>query len=212
MSDLKVSVRASAVSLALSGLLVAAGTPWHPSILDRPLDQVVRGFGAWTLLHALAVVAVILTIVGAAGLVAAHEGRMGRLGQVGLLVTVVGVVMTAALSATEAIAFPVLADRAPTLLAIDGPLLRSPLFIGSGVLALGWPLGLALIGLAAARSQVFGRSPGVLLAVSGPLFLALGGPFVPVAGALSAVLFGVAQMWWGWLMWRSAVVPEQIPA
>jgi hypothetical protein len=71
---------------------------------------------------------------------------------------------------TEAIVFPVLADGAAQgLLAVDGPPLRSPVFVGSGVLALGWPLGLALIGLAAARSQVFGRLPGVLLAVSGPL-------------------------------------------
>jgi hypothetical protein len=67
-------------------------------------------------------------------------------------------VPTAALSASEAIVFPVLADRAPTLLAIDGPLLSSP-----------------------------------------------EGPFVPVAGALSAVPFGITQIWWGLLMWRSAV-------
>ena len=148
----------------------------------------------------------------AVGLVAAHGGRLGRLGQAGLIVEVVGVVMTAALAAIEAIVFPVLADRAPTLLAIDGPLLGSPLFIGAGVLALGWPLGLALLGLAAARSRVFDRSPGILLAVSGPLFLGLEGPFVPVVGGLSAVLFGVAQMWWGLLLWRSAVVPEPTAA
>jgi hypothetical protein len=212
MSGLRVSVRASAVSLAVSGLVVAAGTPWHPNIFDRPVDQVVREFGAWTFLHAIAVVTVVLALFGAAGLVAAHRGRLGRLGQAGLIVEVVGVVMTAALSATEAIVFPVLADRAPTLLAVDGPLLSSPLFIGAGVLALGWPLGLALLGLAAARSGVFGRPPGILLAISGPLFLGLEGPFVPVAGALSAVLFGIAQIWWALLMWRSAVGPEPTAA
>lgn len=187
----------------MSGALIASGTPWHPSIFDRPIDQVVRGFGPWALLHAIAIVVVILALVGAAGLVAAHEGRLGRPGQVGLVVTLVGVVATAALVGTEAIAFPALADRAPALLTLDGPLLSSPLFIGIGLLALGWPLGLATLGLAAARSRVFGRSPGVLLAVSGPLFLALAGPFVPVAGALSAGLFGAAQIWWGWLMWRA---------
>lgn len=208
MSDVRVSMRASAVSLAVSGLVVAAGTPWHPNIFDRPVDQVVRGFGAWTLLHAIVAAAVILALFGASGLVAAHHGRLGWLGQTGLIIEVVGVVMTAALALTEAIAFPVLADRAPTLLAIDGPLLRSPLFIGAGVLALGWPLGLAVLGFAAARSRVFDRPPGILLAVSGPLFLALEGPFLPIAGALSAVLFGVTQIWWGSLLWRSALLPE----
>ncbi len=78
--------------------------------------------------------------------------------------------------------------------------------------ALGWPLGLALLGLAAARSRVFDRPPRILLAVSGPLFLGLEGPFLPIAGALSAVLFGVAQMWWGLLLWRSAGVPEPTAA
>jgi hypothetical protein len=207
MSNLQISVRASAVSLAVSGLLVAVATPWHPSIFDRPIDEVVRGFAPWIALHLLAVVAVILAVIGAAGLVAAHDGALGRLGEVGLLVTLVGVTLTAALAATEAIVFPVLADQAPAMLAIDGPLLRSPLFIAMGVLALGWPLGLAMLGVAAARSRVFGRWPGVLLAVSGPLFLALEGPFVPVVGVLSALLFGAAQMWWGWLMWQSAAVP-----
>ncbi len=48
---------------------------------------------------------------------------------------------------------------------------------------------------------------GILLAVSGPVFLGLAGPFVPVAGALSAVLFGGAQMWWGMLLWRADAVP-----
>src|SRR5207249_23863 len=110
MSGLRVSVRASAVSLAVSGLVVAAGTPWHPSIFDRPVDQVVRGFAAWALLHTIAVAAVILALFGAVGLVAAHGGRLGRLGQAGLIVEVVGVVMTAALAAIEAIVFPVLAD------------------------------------------------------------------------------------------------------
>jgi hypothetical protein len=207
---IQVSVRACAVSLALSGLIVVGALPWHPSIFERPIDQVVHGFGAWTLLHVLAVVVVVLALIGAAGLVAVHDGHMGRLGQAGLVVTLVGVVGTAALTATEAIVFPVLADRAPTLLAIDGPLVRSPLFIATGVLALGWPLGLAILGLAAAKSRVFGRAPGIVLAVSGPLLVGLEGPFVPIAGVLSGVLFGIAQVWWGWLLWRSATGPEPI--
>lgn len=204
MNDLPVPMRTAAVSFGISGVIVAAATPWHPSIFARPVDEVVRGFGGWTLLHLLAMVAVILALLGAAGVVAAHSGRLGRLGQVGLIVTVVGVVVTASVAAIEALVFPVLASSAPTLLALDGPLLTSPLLIAVGVLALGWPLGLALLGLAAARSRVFPRAPGLLLALSGPLFLALEGPFVPVLGLVSAVVFGVAQLWWAVLLWHSA--------
>ena len=205
-------MRGSAVSLAVSGLLVAAVAPWHPSIFDRPVHEVVQGFGAWTLLHATLVAAPVLALFGAAGLVAAHEGRLGRLGQIGLIIEVVGVVATSALAAIEAIVFPELADHAPALLAVDGPLLASPLFIGFGLLALGWPLGLSLLGLAAARTDVFDRPPGILLAVSGPMFLALAGPFVPVAGALATVIFGGTQVWWGLLLWRAAPMPATTPA
>lgn len=203
---LQVSVRGSAVSLAVSGVLVAAVAPWHPSIFDRPVDQVVHEFKGWTLLHTSLVAAVILALFGAAGLVAAHESRLGRLGQLGLIIEVVGVVTTAALAATEATVFPLLADHAPALLAVDGPLLTSPTFIVLGVLALGWPLGLSLLGLAAARSDVRSTSPGYLLAVSGPLFLALAGPFLPIVGVLSTMVFGIAQVWWGLLLWQAAPI------
>jgi hypothetical protein len=159
-------------------------------------------------LHAIGVLVFILALIGAAGLVAVHHGRLGRLGPVGLFVTLVGVFGAVSLSAVEAIVFPVLADRAPELLAFNGPL-ASPLFIAAGVLALGWPLGLAILGFAAARARVFPRAPGILLAISGPAFLALAGPFVPIAGVLSAVVFGASQIWWGWLMWRTAR-PEPI--
>jgi hypothetical protein len=204
---LQVSARWSAVSLAVSGFLVATVAPWHPSIFDRPVHQVVQGFGVWTVLHVTLVVAPVLALFGAAGLVAAHEGRLGRWGRVGLVVEVVGVVATAALAALEAVVFPVLADRAPALLAVGGPLLGSPLLVGLGVLALGWPLGLSLLGLASARSGVFGRAPGLVLAGSGPIFLTFAGPFVPIAGALSTVVFGASQVWWGVLLWRAPGLP-----
>ena len=77
------SARSSSLALATSGLLVAAGAPWHPSIVNRPVDEVVRFWGAWTAFHVIAVAAIILALVGAAGLVGAHGGRLGHLGQVG---------------------------------------------------------------------------------------------------------------------------------
>jgi hypothetical protein len=137
MNDLRVPARTAAVSFGISGLLVAAATPWHPSIFARPVDEVVHGFGAWTLLHLLLMVAVVLALFGAAGLVGAHSGRLGRLGQVGLVVTVVGVVAAASVAAIEAVVFPVLASSDPTLLALSGPLLTSPILVALGILALG---------------------------------------------------------------------------
>jgi hypothetical protein len=146
MSSLRVSVRGAAICLGFSALLVAVTLPWHPSIFAYPVDEVVRGFAAWTALHAIATLALILAVVGASGLVAVHDGRLGRLGSLGLIITVVGSVGATSVLGIEAIVFPILAERAPELLALDGPPLTSPLFIGAGLCAHGWPLGLAVRG------------------------------------------------------------------
>ena len=205
VADLPVSLRASGCALIVSGLLVAAVTPWHPDILDRSVARVVRAEPSWAFIHVATVVAVVLSLYGAVGLVAAHRGRLGRLGRVALVVEAAGVVMTASLAMTEALVFPAAATRVPSRIAVGGPVLASSLFVGAGILALGWPLGMSLLGLASARAAHHGKVPGVLLAISGPLFLALAGPFVPVAGTVAAVLFGGVQAWWGVLVVRSAV-------
>src|SRR3954464_9882876 len=123
MRGVRVPARGSAVALAVSGLIVAVVTPWHPSIFERPVDEVVQGFGAWTLIHVTLVAGVVLALFGAAGLVVVHQGGLGRLGQVALIIEVIGVVATAALAASEAVVFPVLAVHARALLALHGPLL-----------------------------------------------------------------------------------------
>jgi len=214
MGTIEVPMRTCASCFVVAGALVAIVTPWHPNILDRPVAEVVRGFDAWALLHVVTAAAVALSFAGGVGMVAAHRGRLGRLGQVGLCILFVGVVLTASLSLTEAIVFPAAARRLPSLVAVHGPVLGSALFYAAGVLGLGWPLGLALLGLGAARARVFRRDAGVLLVVSGPIFLLLAGPFVPVAGALACVVFGLSQVWWGAIIWRSAhgpALPADLP-
>lgn len=207
MAVLQVPVRASAISLVLSGVVLAVLLPFHPSIFDRPVSEVVRETAVWTPLHLAALAAFILDFLGAAGIVAVHGGRLGRLGQAGLVAILIGLVAGSAVMALEAIAFPILADTAPELLALGGPLLGSPLALLLGVLTLGWALGLVLIGAAAARARVFPRAAGVLLAVTAAAFILLAGPFVPVAGELSGVVFGAAHVWWGLLLWRAVSHP-----
>jgi hypothetical protein len=213
MAMLRVSLRLSAVSFAVTGVLLIAVTLVHPSIFDRPISDVVLESAAWWVpAHLAGLVVFVLTVFGAAGIVAAHGDHMGRLGHAGLVVTLVGAGCTGALAAVEAVVFPVLAERAPDLLRLDGPLVASWPLAVVGVAALGWFLGLAMIGAAAARCSVFPRAAGVLLAVSSVLFLAFEGPFVPVLGLLAGVLFGAVQIWWGWLLGKADDGPSQMPS
>lgn len=203
MFTVQVPIRVSAASMAVSGLLVAVATPMHPDILTAPLSEVVEATTNWTPLHVSYLLSIVLAFVGACGLVAVHRNRLGKLGQAALAASLAGAVSGSAIMALEAIAFPILAARDPELLALDGPLLTSPATIGLEIFILGWPLGLALLGAAGARAHVFPPAAGILLAVSGPAYLALAGPFVPILGVLSGVALGAAQAWWGWMMWRS---------
>jgi hypothetical protein len=128
---------------------------------------------------------------------------MGRLGRIGLLITLVGAFGGMALAALEALAFPVMAESTPELLAIDGPIFASWQFVLLAAMALGWAVGLSLIGLSAMRAGRYPRAAGLLLAIAGPAWLLLAGPFVPVAGILASLLFGGIQVWWGVLLWRT---------
>jgi hypothetical protein len=80
MASLQVPVRVSAVSLAVSGLYSAVSVPLHPSILNQPIDEVVRNTPVWVALHLFAVLVFVLSVIGSAGIVAIHEGRLGRPG------------------------------------------------------------------------------------------------------------------------------------
>jgi hypothetical protein len=188
-------VRWSGRGLVLSGLFTLP-VAWHPNIFDTgfvtPSLEPVWGAG-----HATGLLVVVLTLLALAGTAARLGDRTGRLGAVGMVLAVVGLVVTAALAALEAFAFPVLAREAPELLDLDGPLLGSATIRAVGGVALLWFVGLALVGLVAERSGAFPRGAGALLAVGAVAFAAFEGPFVPVLGPLSVLLFAVGQAWFG---------------
>lgn len=188
--------------MGVGGALLALALPWHPDILQGPMGETVRAFPAWTVLHLAGAVGAALSLVGTTGVVLAHHGRLGRTGWLGLLLTALGAAATSTLFMIEAVTFPLLAEHAPQLLGLDGPLAGSWLLLGIAAVSPGWPLGLSLIGVAASRAGAFRRGGGVLLAVSGLAFVALYVPLVPVVGPLAAVAFGAAHLYWGRLLWR----------
>ena len=193
-------VRWSGAGLILSGLLILPVVA-HPDIFETGFVAASRS-PFWAPGHAAGLLVAALSVVGLAGLAARAGPRLGRLGAAGAVLAVVGLVVTASLAALEAFAFPVLAEEAPALLDIDGPLLGSVPVRAVGVLALLWFVGLALVGFAIERAGVLPRGAGALLAVAAVAFAAFEGPFVPVLGQLSVVLFAAAYAWVGWALFR----------
>jgi hypothetical protein len=190
----------------VSGLLILP-VIGHPDIFETGFVEASLG-AFWMPGHAAGLLVAVLSILGLAGLAVRHGTRLGVLGAVGMVLTVVGLVVTASLAALEAFAFPVLAREAPALLDIDGPLLGSVTIRAIGGLALLWFVGLALVGVAIERAAVLPRGAGALLAVAAVAFVALEGPFVPVLGQLSVLVFAAAHGWVGWALVRDRRRPE----
>jgi hypothetical protein len=188
-------IRWSGLGLVASGLLTLP-VMWHPDIFDVGFAEASRA-SFWGPGHAAGLLVVVLTLLALAGWAARLGPRVGRLGAVGAVLAVVGLVVTAGLSAVEAFVFPVLAREEPALLDLDGPLLGSLAIRGVGGLALLWFVGLALVGVASERSGVLPRGTGWGLAAGAAAFAAFEGPFVPVLGPLSVILFAAAQAWFG---------------
>jgi hypothetical protein len=188
-------IRWSGLGLVASGALTLP-VVWHPDIFDTGFATASRG-AFWGPGHAAGLLVVILFLLALAGWGAAHGRRVGPLGAVGAVLTVVGLVATAGLASVEAFVFPVLARESPALLDLDGPLLGSAAVRAVGGLALLWFVGLACVGIASERAGVLPRGRGWLLAAGAVSFAAFEGPFVPVLGPLSVVLFAAAQAWFG---------------
>lgn len=208
---LRVSLRGTGIAMALSGLVLMALVPLHPTILgDRKIAAVVLDTGSWRAIHVGLALSSVLGLFGAVGIVAAHGGRLGRLGQHALVATIVGTITTACVAYIEATTFPVIAGTAPGLLDFDGPILGSVLLRAMAAPALGYPLGFAALGVAAARVGVHQRAGRALMATALG-FAAFEGLFVPVLGVLSTVAFSAAQVWWGWLLWQADASSLEAP-
>lgn len=202
MATLEIPLRPAGVALGTSGLTWAMATPFHPSIFTDDVARVVRDTNGWVPMHLAILVGAVLAILGAGGLAAAHGDDLGPHRGAVLMLTITGAVIVAAAMAAEAVVFPILAERAPELLDLDGPLLGSWLLRATVIAGGAYPIGLALLGILVARARLDPRG-GRFLAWSVVGFVALGGPFVPVLGTVATAAFAAAHVRLGWTLWRA---------
>ncbi len=200
MAELRVPLRLCAAAFVAMALWFAVLVPLHPNILSGDIADAVHGSGTWRLTHATMFMVGIASVFAAGGIVSVHGARFGRSGQVLLAVTIVSAFATAAAGVLEATVFPLLARTSPDTIAFDGPLVTSNLFRALTGPWLLLPLEFAFFGLLARRAGDHVNAGGAL-ALTGVLFFAFGMWFVPVIGPISCVLFGLALVWWGRILW-----------
>jgi hypothetical protein len=166
-------------------------------ILSTPFTIDASLFLAWALLLVMAL----------PGLYLRQATRAGALGFVGFVLLSLGLLLGGVAFATiQVTIFPYLAQSAPKLLPSNGtgPDAGFLLWIFGPLLLL--TVGSILLGIATMRARVFPRWTGILLLISGVLYLLsiphIPSPFGDVISFASNVVFFVALAWCGYLLMR----------
>jgi len=177
--------------LILFGVLPIVMLPTSEPLIEWVLDA------DWSLLNGLALIMTVLTPLALVSLYSSQVEESGRLGFIGFLMVFIGSVLFSSVQFDEALLWRILADEAPALLDLAGPMFTSPGFSTTyllmGVLYI---LGFILFAIASIRSGVFPRAATVLLIIGVPLFA--GGFFLPqLLRTVGAVLAGLGLVWMG---------------
>lgn len=196
-------IRWAGLAAIAAGLLFALGPlirPGAPTSRDVDLTAYAAGVLVVYVGHAV-------TLLGLVGLFARQVGRGGPPLVVGFLLTFLGTALGLIPAAVEAILFPYLTsigemERATTA-GEDPP----AAFIAMTMLpALMRLIGYVMFGVAIARIGVLPRAAGLLVAVGGPLFVFLSGPWIagqPLSRP-GGLLLGAGLVWLGSALWADA--------
>lgn len=198
--------RWSGIVLLVGGLIGIIGTildsivfPNHDLTTQQALSSVftidVILFIAWSFLLTL----------GLPGLYLRQAARGGKLGFVGFVLYSLGLLLGGvAFGIVQATIYPYLAQSAPKLFPSGdvGPLSGFLLWIFAPILLFG--IGAILLGIATRRARVFPHWTGLLLIISGVLFIlslpALPPPFGTIIDVASNVFSFTAFAWCGYQM------------
>lgn len=200
-SALPVPVRSGGPAFVVSGVLLIAAVG-HPDILDGDVGHVVQDSARWAWIHYLTFGSIVAGWWGIVCAITMHRARLDRWADLTLIVATLGAFVLAAVMFTEAAAFPAIAEQAPGLLELDGPVMGSLSFRMLSAVGGGYLAGLVLLGVLCVRARVW-SAPGAALSAATVGFMALAGPFVPVLGTLSVFALGLVLVWWGRLLWTA---------
>ncbi|GAC1613777.1 MAG: hypothetical protein NVS4B7_05460 [Ktedonobacteraceae bacterium] len=169
----------------------------------------------WLLVSLTWLIGSLLFLIGFPGMYLRQSERAGVLGFVGFILVFFAVLLgEAAFSLLQIIVLPYLAQHAPQL---AGPNSGPPaLFVLFIVPPLMITIGSILLGIATMRARMFPRLAGILLLVSGIIFLLtippLPSPLGDILEVAAFVASDVAFLWCGYiLMAGERVVVETVP-
>ena len=147
----------------------------------------------------IGLIACILAPIGIIGLYLPQSEKVGKLGLAGSLLSCLGIILYGCMQYDEAFTWPVLAVKAPDLLAASG-LMSDPAYL-SGYILMGvvLALGFILFGIAFWRERIFPRWSVLFFSAGGLLF---GIGMAVMFRTIGLVLWVVGWGWMGYLQSR----------
>lgn len=188
-------VRWAGLPCVLAGLFWPLGQLVHPPHTPEGYQS-----SLWVPAHLLPYLAGALALFGLVGLLARQLPQASRLGVIGFVLAFAGTALSLMGGREQLFIQPLLAARAPELLAPDALPGLAQLILTSLVKSVGY----VLLGIAIVRAGVIPRAVGILLAVGGPT-LAFSPPIgSDVVFLVSATIFGLGYVWLGYALWTDA--------
>lgn len=157
----------------------------------------------WLLVTLVWLIGSLLFVIGSPGMYLRQAERAGGMGFAGFILVFFAVLLgEAAFSLLQIIVLPFLAQKAPQLVGPNsGPPALFVLFIVPPLMI---TIGSILLGIATMRARVFPRWSGILLLVSGIIFLLtippIPSPLGDILEVAAFLTFDVAFLWCGYLL------------
>lgn len=197
-------VRWAGLACVVAGLFWPLGQLIHPPHTPAGYQSPL-----WVPAHLLPYLACLLTLFGLVGLLARQLPEAGRLGVVGFVFAFAGTGLRLMEGREQAFTQPMLAARAPELLAgVPG---LPQIILTSLVLSVGY----VLLGVAIVRAGVVPRPIGAAFMLAP--FWAFSPAIVMATGAegvflVTATVLGLAYVWLGYSLWTSDGVGQPVDA
>lgn len=157
----------------------------------------------WVWVNVLGVAGASLGLVGIMGLYLSIMEMTSGWSLFAFLTAFFGTLFLLATLLWDTIIWPILARHDASLLDFDGPIYRSPAFLGFFIAAgLIYAVGYLALGIILFRSGVYPPWAGLMLAVGAPLFGmgAMFGVYQVIPRSIGITLMGAAQIWIGIVM------------